>query len=356
MKTRKYLLFLLIFLPVLGIIGCTSGVDTITPTVTNMVPADAATDVAVNSDITATFNEAMDPATLTAMSVTLKQGATAVTGSISYASNTVTFSPTAVLAYDTEFSATITVAATDEAGNALEANKVWNFTTEAGETGLAPVSLGTAGNFALLAKTEISSVPNSIITGDLGISPAAETYITGFSLTDATGYATSTQVSGFVYAADMAAPTPTILTTAISDMENAYTDAAGRTTPDHTNLADGNIGGLTLASGLYSWGSSVNAASDITISGSENDVWIFQISGDLSFSSAVNVTLSGGARAENIFWQVAGTVTLGSGAHAEGIVMSQTSIVLNTGASMYGRLLAQFAIAVDQSTVTEPTP
>jgi hypothetical protein len=207
-----------------------------------------------------------------------------------------------------------------------------------------------------LAKTEISSVPASIITGDVGISPAAETYITGFSQTDATGYATSPQVTGFIYAADMTPPTPTTMTTAISDMETAYTDAAGRTTPDHTNMGAGEIGGSTLASGLYNWGSSVTASSDFTINGAANDVWIFQISGDLSISSAVNVTLSGGAQAKNIFWQVAGTVTLGTTAHFEGIVLSQTAIILNTGSSINGRLLAQSAIALDQSTVTEPTP
>ncbi|MDZ7822523.1 MAG: ice-binding family protein [Candidatus Marinimicrobia bacterium] len=466
MKTAKRLLFVIVLLPILGIIGCsTNGVDTTAPTVTSVTPADGATDVAINTNIGATFSEPMDTATLTATSVTLKQGATAVAGSLSYSGTTVTFNPTADLAYDTEYTATITVAATDEAGNALAenmvwsftsgqtldtsaptvsstipanaatgvainsnirisfseamdhativaanvtlkqgstavngtvtydipnhvaifapaenlvsgteytatvttsvtdlagntlaTNKVWSFTTAASGSGPAPVSLGTAGNFAILAKTEISSVPASNITGDIGLSPAAETYITGFSLTDATGYATSTQVTGFIYAADMTPPTPTVMTTAISDMETAYTDAAGRSTPDFSDLGAGEIGGSTLAPGLYTWGSSVTAASDFTIDGNANDVWIFQISGDLGLSSAVNVTLSGGAQAENIFWQVAGTVTLGTTAHFEGIVLSQTSIILNTSSTINGRLLAQSAVALDQSTVTEPTP
>jgi hypothetical protein len=218
------------------------------------------------------------------------------------------------------------------------------------------VLLGTAANFVMLAKTGISTVPASVITGDVGLSPAAESFITGFSQTDATGYATSPQVTGKIYAADMVTPTSLNLTTAVADMEAAYSDAAGRITPDHLNLAGGAIGGLTLAPGLYNWTSSVTIPSNVTISGAVNDVWIFQTSGDLSVSSAVNVTLSGGALAKNIFWQVAGTATIGTNAHFEGIILSATEITLETGASMNGRALAQSQVALDQNTVVEPAP
>jgi hypothetical protein len=218
------------------------------------------------------------------------------------------------------------------------------------------VSLGTAGNYVILAKTAISTVPPSAITGDIGLSPAAESFITGFSQTDATGYATAPQVTGFIYAADMAPPTPTNLTTAISDMETAYTDAAGRVTPDFTELGSGEIGGQTLSPGLYSWTSTVTISSDVTISGASNDVWIFQISGDLTASGSTNVFLSGGALAKNIFWQVAGAVTVGTAAHLEGIILSSTAITLGTGASMNGRALAQSQVALDQNTVVEPAP
>jgi hypothetical protein len=127
------------------------------------------------------------------------------------------------------------------------------------------VSLGTAGNFVLLAKTAISTVPASAITGDIGISPAAETYITGFNLTDATGYATSPQITGTIYASDMASPTPSNLTTAVSDMETAFTDAAGRVTPDFVELHVGNLGGKTLIPGLYKWGNTVIAPASFEI-------------------------------------------------------------------------------------------
>jgi hypothetical protein len=178
--------------------------------------------------------------------------------------------------------------------------------------------------------------------------------MTGFSQTDATGYATSPQVTGFLYAADMTPPTPTYMTTAISDMELAYTDAAGRILPDYLELGTGAIGGLTLVPGLYKWTNSVTMASDVAISGDANDVWILQIDGNLSSSSATRITLSGGAQASNIFWQVAGEVTLGTTSHFEGIILSKTAVTMNTGATMNGRILAQTNVALDQATVTEP--
>lgn len=216
------------------------------------------------------------------------------------------------------------------------------------------VNLGTAGNYVLLAKTAISTVPLSAITGDVGISPAAETFITGFNLTDATGYATSPQVTGKVYAADMASPTPSNLTTAISDMQTAFTDAAGRVTPDFVELHVGDLGGKTLIPGLYKWGNTVIAPSSFEINGDENSIWIFQIAGDLTISSDINVTLAGGAQAKNIFWQVSGEVSIGTNAHFEGIILSKTAINMTTGASLNGRALAQTAIALDQNTVTQP--
>jgi hypothetical protein len=217
------------------------------------------------------------------------------------------------------------------------------------------VDLGEAGEFAILAKSGISTVPTSAVTGDVGVSPAAATYLTGFSLTmDPTDtFSTSPQVTGSLYASDYAEPTPTSLTAAIGDMELAFTDAAGRA-PDVTELGAGNISGMTLEPGVYAWGTSLGISTDIWLEGTETDVWIFQISGDLTLSSGVQVVLTGGARPENVFWQVAGLVDFGTTAHAEGIVLTQTSITLRTGASIDGRLLAQTAVDLDASTVVEP--
>lgn len=191
--------------------------------------------------------------------------------------------------------------------------------------------------------------------GKSGVSPAAATFITGFSLiADATNvFSTSAQVTGRVYAADYAPPTPSNMTTAVGDMELAFTDAAGRA-PDVTELGAGNIGGMTLPPGVYKWGTGLLIPTDVNLAGSAADVWIFQIAQDLTVSSAAKILLSGGALPRNVFWQVAGSVDLGTTSHCEGIVLTQTAITLRTGASINGRLLAQTAVNIDGSTLVEP--
>ena len=219
-----------------------------------------------------------------------------------------------------------------------------------------PVNLGTAGNFVILAKSGISTVPTSAITGDIGVSPIDSTAITGFalSLTAGSPFATSAQVTGKVFAPNYAAPTPASLTAAVGDMQTAYTDAAGRTTPDFTELGAGQIGGLTLVPGLYKWSTDVLISSDVTLSGGPNDVWIFQIAGKITQANGAKIHLTGGALAANIFWQAFGDVSLGTTAHFEGIIIAQTSISLGTGASVNGRLLAQTAVTLQANTVTTP--
>ncbi|HEX9906870.1 MAG TPA: ice-binding family protein [Thermoplasmata archaeon] len=222
--------------------------------------------------------------------------------------------------------------------------------------GPAKVNLRSAGDFVILAKTGISTTGTSSIVGDVGISPAAASFITGFGLTmDASNeYSTSSLVTGRVYAADYAPPTPTEMTTAVSDMETAYTDAAGRTNPDETELGAGDITSMTLAPGLYKWGTGVLiSAAGVTLSGGANDVWIFQIAQDLDVADGAHVTLSGGAKASNIFWQVAGQATIGTTAVMKGIILGQTTIVLNTGATLDGRALAQSAVTLDAGTIRE---
>jgi len=237
-------------------------------------------------------------------------------------------------------------------GNASEGG-----TTEGGNAATVPVSLGIAGNYVILAKSGISTVPTSTITGDLGVSPAAATFITGFSLiVDSTNmFSTSPQVTGKVYASDYATPTPSNLTTAIGDMQLAFTDAAGRA-PTVTELGAGNIGGETLTPGVYKWGTGLLIPTNITLTGSATDVWIFQIAKNLTVSSATIVSLTGGAVAKNVFWEVAGLVDLGTTAHAEGVILTQTSINMQTGASINGRLLAQTAVTIASSTVVQPSP
>src|SRR5271157_4131062 len=278
-----------------------AALDTISPTVSSTVPANAAKGVAGNSAMAAIFSKVMDPLTINTITVTLKQGATPVSGAVTYSGVTAVFTPASTLAASTTYTATITTGVKDLAGHALVVNKVWFFTT-----GIAPqttVYLGSADNFAILAESGISTTGNTSIVGDIGVSPIASTAITGFGLImDASNqFATSSLVDGKVYAADFAAPTPATLITAINDMQTAYIDAAGRTSPNYAELGAGYIGGMTLAPGLYRWSTGVTISANLTLTGSSNDTWIFQIAQDLVVGSATHVLLSGGAQARNIF-------------------------------------------------------
>jgi hypothetical protein len=296
----------------------------------------------------------MNPSTINTSTFTLKQGNDAVPGAVTYSGTTATFTPTNTLAAGTVYTATMTTGAKSVNGNSLAANKVWSFTTGGTSVAIGTVNLRASGNYVILAKTAINNSSTSAITGDLGLSPAATSYVTGLALVNATGYATSAQVTGQIFAADMASPTGTNLTTAVENMITAYNDAAGRNSPDFLELGTGNIGGKTLSPGLYKWTNNVTLPSNVTISGSATDVWIFQIAGNLNVSNSVNVVLAGGALPKNIFWQVAGQATLGTSSHFEGVILSMTGITFQSGASINGRALAQTAIVLDANAITKP--
>jgi|HubBroStandDraft_6_1064221.scaffolds.fasta_scaffold29070_4 hypothetical protein len=259
-------------------------------------------------------------------------------------------------------------AATDDAGDtglAFSTGSTDGGSTDgatADEPGSTPattlaVNLGTAGSYAILAESGISSVPSCAITGNLGISPAAASFITGFGLiADSTNvFSTSPQVTGKVYAADYTAPTPSNLTTAVSDMQLAFTDAAGRA-PNFTERGAGNIGGLTLTPGVYRWSTGVLIPTNVTLTGGATDVWIFQIAQDLTMSGATNIVLAGGAASKNVFWQVSGSTDVGTTAHFEGTILTKTAVALRTGASIEGRLLAQTAVTLESNAVVAPSP
>ena len=223
-----------------------------------------------------------------------------------------------------------------------------------------PDDLGTPGAYAVLAKTAVTSVPGtSIDGGNVGVSPAAASAITGFSLIlDPSGvFATSTTVVTpyKVYAANYTIPTPSLLTTAVLGMQAAYINAASRVPTDYLDLKDGDIGGLILEPGIYTWGSTVVVPDDVTLEGCEDDVWILQIAGNLDVSTGKSVLLAGGARAENVFWQVAGKATIHANAHFEGIILSKTDIIFQTEASLHGRALAQAMVTLDKNTITAPS-
>jgi len=377
MKQNK--VFTVIALLLFGLMSSCDNIDEPmedVPQLTFTVPVNKAVNVDISTLIYAEFSVAMDSSTINTSTFLLKHGTTDVVGTVSYSGKRAVFTPAFPLLLDTEYTVMITsrvkstngkpltgrgtylgdvggsVKSTD--GKPLISNIYWEFRTFASGSGLTGVNLNAAENYVILAKTAISNNSTSDLTGDLGLSPAATSYITGFSLTDATGYATSAQIDGRLYAADMAVPTPINLTTAVENMITAYNDAAGRTSPHFIELGSGNIGGKTLLAGLYKWTSTVTLPTDVTISGSATDVWIFQIAQDLTMSNGVNLTLSGGALAKNVYWQVAGTATFGTNSHFEGIILSMTGITFQTGATFKGRALAQTAVVLDNNVIVQP--
>jgi hypothetical protein len=228
---------------------------------------------------------------------------------------------------------------------AAENSEITSISPEPNPT--ARVNLGAANRFVILSKSGITDVPTSDITGDVGTSP----------ITGAADHLTCAEVTGNIYSVDDAGPAPCSikapakLTSAVHDMQTAYTDAAGRSATIH-ELGAGNIGGLTLAPGVYSWSTNVTIPTNVALKGGSHAVWIFQISKNLIVSSDKAVLLQGHARAHNVFWQVAGKVTLGTASHFEGIILSKTLIAMKTEASIHGRLLAQTAVTLQMNSVT----
>lgn len=234
-------------------------------------------------------------------------------------------------------------------------------TISAQAAGPAPVDLLTAGNYVILGNTGISNTGvTTSITGDIGTSSSA-TSITGFDLVlDASGtFSTSVPsslVTGRVYAFDYTDPTPTEMTAASNDMLTAFSNAAGLPADgDKNNLWSGDLTGQNLAPGTYVWASAVgvSAAGSVTISGTASDVWVFQITGVLSLGSGASVILNG-ALAQNIFWQVAGSVVLDTTSSMKGTILCSTDIAMNNGATLEGRALAQTAVTLDGNIIYGP--
>jgi ice-binding like protein/Big-like domain-containing protein len=312
--------------------------DTTPATVVSTSPVLA---VALNSSISATFSEAMDPLTFTTSTFTLQQGTTPVSGLVSYAGLTATFAPAAVLASDTTYMATITTGAKDLAGNPMTLNFVWSFTTSTASSACSQtsVALGSAAGFAVLAGSTVTNTGATTVTGDLGLSPG--TAVTGFP---------PGTVVGTIHAGDGVAAQ------AEADLTIAYNDAAGRTLCPIT-LA-GNLGGLTLTPGLYKSTSSLAISSgDLTLDaqGNASAVFIFQMASTLTTTVGRQVILAGGAQASNIFWQVGSSATLGTNSVFVGTIMADQSITVTTDATLNGRALARVAaVTLDTNTVTKP--
>ena len=213
----------------------------------------------------------------------------------------------------------------------------------------APVNLGSTETFSILSKSGVTDVRQSDITGNVGTSP-----ITGAAM-----HVGCDEVTGTIFTVDSNGPECSIidatsLTEAVGDMGIAYRDAAGRTNPDYVNLGAGEIGGLTLTAGLYTYSTDLQISTDVTLTGGIDDVFIFQISGDLTQASAKSVILAGDVQAQNVFWQVAGSAAIGTTAHMQGTIITEKHIAMKTGSSIDGRLLAHTAVTLESTTVTLP--
>ena len=230
------------------------------------------------------------------------------------------------------------------------------------------VDLGTAEDFVILAKAGVTNVPGGAITGDIGVSPIAASAMTGFDLVmdSSNEFSTSTEITGKAFAPDYMSPTGTKLTTAVSDMLTAYNDAAARPVTSgpfqgagpgatYTNLGAGEIGGLTLTPGVYTYDISVGiTGDDVTFHGDKDSVFIIKTSKSVLQAKGTQVKLAGGAQAKNIFWSVAQEVNVGAGAHMKGILLVKTAVKFITGSSFEGRVLSATAVTLQEATIKQP--
>jgi hypothetical protein len=311
------------------------------PIVTFTNPPDHATGVDTGVVLQAAFSETMDCATINAATFTLAQGAQPVLGVVGCAGPNATFTPAAQLSGSPTYTATITTGAKDIHGNALLQDYVWSFETGP-KPGIAPVALGAASSYAILAFNTVTNVnnPGTMVNGDLGISPGAA--LVGFP---------PGQVNGLVHAGDAVAAA------AKAALLAAYNDAAGRLNPA---VLPADISGLTFSPGLYNNSTSVMHSSGnctLDAKGNSNAVFIFQMGSTLTTNAATQIVLSGGAKATNVFWAVGTSATLGTNSIFKGTILAATAITMQTGAVLEGRVLAQAAaVSLDTNVITVPAP
>jgi len=194
---------------------------------------------------------------------------------------------------------------------------------------------GEADDFVLLAYSTVTNEGNSTIRGDIGVSPLAS--VVGFP---------PGIVNGTIHAADAAAAQAQI------DLTAAYTDAAART----PYITETTLGGLNLPPGIYHSDGALSLTGVLTVTGDANAVWIFQAGSTLDTAAGSQIVLSGGAKADNVYWAVGSSATLGANSIFKGNIMAYTSITLNTGANVEGRVLAQTAaVTLNDNTITKPS-
>jgi hypothetical protein len=331
------------------------------PTVTSETPPNGSAPVCPNNAVvSATFSKAMNPATINDSTFTVTVAGVGVTGQVGYvtATNIATF--TATLPASTSFTATITTGAKDTFGNPLAVNFVWTFTTSAACAPAATVALGAACTFGILAGSTVTNTGATIIRGDLGLSPGSA--VTGFLDTNTyVGTGTHTAgpgiVTGTIHLTDPPPPSSTSAAAAQTALTTAFLDLQGRTMPAPATVA-GDLGGQTLAPGLYKSTSTLGITGTLTLDGggNPNAVWVFQVASALTTLSSSSIVLAGNAQAHNVFWQVGSSATLGTNSTFNGSILALTDITVTTGATLNGRALARNgAVTLDTNMVNVPT-
>ena len=327
------------------------------PVVNYTDPLDLSTGVEINTVLGANFSQVMDPLTINASSFfVLTAGGVSVSGVISYAGRTATFTPNSNLLAGTTYTAVVTSGAKNTVGTPMSKSYTWSFTTRSTTDAAPLVDLKSVARFGIIAGVGVSNNAGSseIRYMDVGIYPGVSSSVTGFP--------PATIVAGAIYAADNLIPagTPAMLIQAKSDLAAAYQFAEGATMPAPATVA-GDQGGKTLKPGIYKSTSTLLIKSgDLTLDGQgdPNATWIFQVaSGFTTIGGAGgSVILTGGAQAKNIFWQTGSSAVIGDNTSFYGNILALTSITLNSNATVVGRLLAQngSVIMTDTNTISKP--
>ncbi len=385
--------------------------ETKTPTILATNPSDGEMNVNQNSVIEITFSNEMDAASINSNTLLLhatyadtlneefgemqhqqisdnytseyseknrEYTTDAVKGTISYSNKTAVFTPDGQLKKGAQYTFTVTNGVKNSENIALENDKKWSFTTtgapdltysdkksdkkndrssmEESENrsvkATSPnkkkaVDLGKAGEFVILAKKDVNNESGSKITGHVGEGSEAEKNKGDKDTPKQNNDQKSDQ-------SDMTS-SPNV-TEAIDVLESTFSNVSMH--ESDVEVTNHNTKSFhhdpALKPGVHVWDSSIDITSDVTLSGDEDDVWIFKTGDDLTVSENTVITLADGAQADNIYWYVEGEASIGKNAEFEGIVLSMDEITLEEGAIVNGRMFSQSSITLDDNTITEP--
>ena len=301
----------------------------------------------INRKVNATFSEAMDPLTITTDTFKVTGPGplfAPVTGTVTYdlITNIATFVQDSNFAANTTFTATITTGVKDLAGNELATDYTWSFTTGT-LVAQEPINLGSAGAFAVMARSTITSTGVCQVNGDVGLNPSSNCTIP------------PAQVNGTIHIKD------TAVIEAQADLLSAYNEAVAQAT--NIQVLPGNMGGLTFTPGLYENSTSVLiSGGNVTLDaqGDSSGVFIFKMGSTFTTGPGSQVILAGGAKASNVYWQVGSSATLDTTSIFKGNILAAVSITTNTGSVIEGRLLGGSTtngkVTLNATTVTLPAP